>query len=207
MRMHVPNLAAVGAFALPLLVGASIVENTAAPMAAATNVPDFSNPYYRPSFDEHLFPPPPVLLDTKEKVLAKRQSGSANFIVNMCRDTTQSSCDKVWVTAAQNCYDNEHWFGWTGDPATFKSAKIEGTMCCAFWADKTCNKAGGHTGWLAQICQQDSGDALLINGVVNSWMCNHPYGSANVKMQSSPPEVLKVPTGGGGAPVATQYAP
>ncbi|KAK6359516.1 hypothetical protein TWF696_000672 [Orbilia brochopaga] len=206
MRMHIPKLAAVG-IALPLLAAASVTQNTAVSMAAATDLPDFSNPYRRPSFDEHLFPPPPVLIDTEEKLLQKRQSGSSNFIVHMCRDTTQSDCAKIWVSAAQYCYDNEHWFGWTGDPATFKSAKIEGTMCCAFWSDKTCNKSGGHAGWVAQICQEDSGDALVINGVVNSWMCNHPYGSANTKMASPPPEVLKVPTGGTGAPVATQYAP
>jgi len=105
----------------------------------------------------------------------------------------------VWVSAAQYCYDNFHWFGFSG--GAFVSAKIEGTMCCAFFTDAKCNKAGGYVGWLTQICEGDEGDAALINGSVSSWMCNIPYGSANRKMASSPPEVSTVPAG---AQVATQ---
>ncbi|KAF3911546.1 hypothetical protein ABW20_dc0109621 [Dactylellina cionopaga] len=202
--MRLSSVATFGATLLPLLVSAKGIP-TPAPMAAATDVPDFSNPYRRPSFDEHLFPPPPIPMDS-EKALKKRQKGAANFIVHMCRDATQSSCDPVWVSSAQYCYDNEHWFGWSGDPGTFISAKIEGTTCCAFYSDKTCNKAGGHVGWTAKICENDSSDALIVNkaGTVFSWMCNMPYGSANVQMDSSPADVSAVPAQASGAQVATQ---
>ncbi|KAK6535241.1 hypothetical protein TWF694_001708 [Orbilia ellipsospora] len=202
--MHFPSIVALGASVLPILASADSAV-TPAPMATAgVEVPDFSNPYRRPSFDEHRYPPPPVVL-SEEKLLQKRQSGSADFIVNMCRDATQSNCASVWVSAAQYCYDDEHWFGWSGDPGTFISAKIEGTMCCAFYTDKTCNQAGGRKGWAAKICQDDTGDALIVNkaGTIFSWMCNVPYGSANVAIDSSPPDVSPIPTGAGAA-VATQ---
>ncbi|KAF3936451.1 hypothetical protein ABW19_dt0206459 [Dactylella cylindrospora] len=205
--MHIPSLAAIGAATLlPILVSAdSIVTPASIAGGAATNLPDFSNPYHRLSFDEHRYPPPPPPALDSEKALKKRQEGSANFIVHMCRDAQQADCDIVWVSAAQYCYDNFHWFGWKG--GSFVSAKVEGTMCCSFWTDATCNKAGGHVGWLTQICGDDTGDALLINGAVSSWMCNIPYGSAGVKMSESPDEVLQVPAQNSGAPVATQYAP
>ncbi|EPS37340.1 hypothetical protein H072_8994 [Dactylellina haptotyla CBS 200.50] len=205
--MRFSSIVAIGSSVLPALTVASVVGSNPEHMAGV-EMPDFSNPYRRPSFDEHRFPPPPVVL-SEEKLLKKRQSGSANFIVHMCRDATQASCDSVWVSSAQYCYDNEHWFGWSGDPGTFISAKLEGTMCCAFFTDKTCNKAGGHVGWGAKICGDDSGDALIVNkaGTIFSWMCNIPYGSANVAMDSSPADVSAVPSGAGAAPVATQYAP
>jgi len=194
------HLSTLATFLLPLLASA-VDEPVPIPMAgiAATHIPSWNSPYRRPSFDEHLNPPPPP--PPVEKILNKRQGtggvGSADFVVHMCRDTAQTSCDAVWVSAAQYCYDNYHWFGWTG--GTFQSAKIEGTMCCSFWIDPTCNKAGGYVGWNAQICQEDTGSALIVPGGITSWMCNVPYGSANVHMMSSPPDVSTIPAGAGAA--------
>jgi len=131
--------------------------------------------------------------------------GPYPFVVYMCRDAARTDCDQVWVSASQYCYDNTQWFGWktSGTPV---AVKVVGTTCCAFYADKLCNKPGNYLGWIKKVCEGDTGDAATIPGVMASYMCNVPYGSAGTAMDSSPSDVKAVPSSQSGVEAATMKA-
>jgi len=146
---------------------------------------DWQNPFKRS-------PHPLVKRDNDARNI--QAQGDNAMVVYMCRDTAQQDCDAVWVSTSQYCFDNAHWFGWTSTATYPKSIKIQGTTCCAFYADKACAKPNNYMGWLTKVCEGDTGDAAIISGVPQSYMCNVPYGSAGTNMQDYPSDVAPLPS-------------
>ena len=112
--------------------------------------------------------------------------------ISMCRDAAGSDCDDVWVSTSNYCYTNEQWFGWKG-PGIPISVKLSGETCCAFYATNTCNKSGSYFGWINKVCPTDTG-VVQISGTLAGYMCNIPYGSAGIAMDSQPADISAIPS-------------